>query len=102
LPRPDSAAVICTLLPLHAASTAEATVVEFKHTGQSQSWQVPDGVTSIRVDVWPLERAAEAHRAVEGGLRGRVVLRVGSGPAGTGDGDLDSGDLAAAGGNELG
>jgi hypothetical protein len=87
---------------MHAASTAEATVVEFKHTRQSQSWQVPDGVTSIRVDVWPLERAAQAHRAVEGGLRGRVVLRVGSGPAGTGDGDLDSGDLAAAGENELG
>ena len=26
--------------------------------------------------VWPLERAAEAHRAVERGLRGRTVLRV--------------------------
>ena len=26
--------------------------------------------------VWPLERAAEAHRAVEHGERGRTVLRV--------------------------
>jgi NADPH:quinone reductase-like Zn-dependent oxidoreductase len=26
--------------------------------------------------VWPLERAAEAHQAVERGLRGRTVLRV--------------------------
>ena len=26
--------------------------------------------------VWPLERAGEAHRAVEGGVRGRIVLRV--------------------------
>jgi hypothetical protein len=31
----------------------------------------------VRVgDVWPLERAAEAHQAVEHGLRGRIVLRV--------------------------
>jgi hypothetical protein len=27
-------------------------------------------------EVWPLERAAEAHRAVERGQRGRIVLRV--------------------------
>ena len=26
--------------------------------------------------VWPLERTAEAHQAVERGLRGRTVLRV--------------------------
>jgi NADPH:quinone reductase-like Zn-dependent oxidoreductase len=31
--------------------------------------------TRVR-SVWPLERAAEAHQAVEGGLRGRTVLRV--------------------------
>jgi hypothetical protein len=31
----------------------------------------------VRVsEAWPLERAAEAHRAVEHGLRGRIVLRV--------------------------
>jgi NADPH:quinone reductase-like Zn-dependent oxidoreductase len=31
----------------------------------------------VRVhDIWPLERAAEAHRAVERGMRGRIVLRV--------------------------
>jgi NADPH:quinone reductase-like Zn-dependent oxidoreductase len=31
----------------------------------------------VRVhDIWPLDRAAEAHQAVERGLRGRVVLRV--------------------------
>jgi NADPH:quinone reductase-like Zn-dependent oxidoreductase len=31
----------------------------------------------VRVhDIWPMERAAEAHQAVEGGLRGRLVLRV--------------------------
>jgi hypothetical protein len=31
----------------------------------------------VRVhDIWPLERAAEAHQAVERGLRGRLVLRV--------------------------
>jgi NADPH:quinone reductase-like Zn-dependent oxidoreductase len=35
------------------------------------------GTLPVRVrDVWPLERAAEAHRAVEGGVRGRIVLRV--------------------------
>lgn len=27
-------------------------------------------------DVWPLDRAAEAHEAVERGLRGRLVLRI--------------------------
>ena len=36
----------------------------------------------VRVhDIWPLERAAEAHRAVERGLRGRIVLRVAELPA---------------------
>jgi NADPH:quinone reductase-like Zn-dependent oxidoreductase len=35
------------------------------------------GDLPVRVsEVWPLERAAEAHRAVEHGLRGRIVLRV--------------------------
>ena len=35
------------------------------------------GALPVRVRVvWPLERAAEAHQAVEGGLRGRTVLRV--------------------------
>jgi NADPH:quinone reductase-like Zn-dependent oxidoreductase len=35
------------------------------------------GTLPVRVrDVWPLERAAEAHQAVEGGVRGRIVLRV--------------------------
>jgi NADPH:quinone reductase-like Zn-dependent oxidoreductase len=35
------------------------------------------GDLPVRVrDVWPLERAAEAHRAVERGVRGRIVLRV--------------------------
>ncbi|HZA82933.1 MAG TPA: glycine-rich protein, partial [Actinomycetes bacterium] len=50
-----------------AAPTAEATVVEFKHTGQSQSWQVPDGVTSIRVDVQGAQGGG-----VYGGFGGRV------------------------------
>ncbi len=31
----------------------------------------------VRVhDIWPLDRAAEAHQAIERGLRGRLVLRV--------------------------
>jgi len=35
------------------------------------------GELPVRVhDIWPLERAAEAHQAVERGLRGRLVLRV--------------------------
>ena len=35
------------------------------------------GALPVRVHgVWPLERAGEAHRAVEGGVRGRIVLRV--------------------------
>lgn len=35
------------------------------------------GDLPVRVrDVWPLERAAEAHRALERGVRGRIVLRV--------------------------
>jgi NADPH:quinone reductase-like Zn-dependent oxidoreductase len=35
------------------------------------------GDLPVRVrEVWPLERAAEAHRAVERGERGRTVLRV--------------------------
>jgi NADPH:quinone reductase-like Zn-dependent oxidoreductase len=35
------------------------------------------GELPVRVhDIWPLERAAEAHQAVEHGLRGRLVLRV--------------------------
>lgn len=61
------------------------------------------GDLPVRVrGLWPLGRAAEAHRVVEGGLRGRVVLRVGSGPAGAGDGDPDGGDLSAVGGDQLG
>ena len=35
------------------------------------------GDLPVRVgEVWPLERAAEAHRAVEHGRRGRIILRV--------------------------
>jgi NADPH:quinone reductase-like Zn-dependent oxidoreductase len=37
------------------------------------------GVLPVRVrDTWPLDRAAEAHQAVERGVRGRIVLRVAS------------------------
>ena len=40
------------------------------------------GELPVRVrDVWPLDRAAEAHQAVERGLRGRIVLRVAQLPA---------------------
>ena len=39
------------------------------------------GALPARVrDVWPLERAAEAHLAVERGVRGRIVLRPGLDP----------------------
>jgi NADPH:quinone reductase-like Zn-dependent oxidoreductase len=39
--------------------------------------QLAAGTLPTRVrDVWPLERAAEAHQAVEHGVRGRIVLRV--------------------------
>jgi NADPH:quinone reductase-like Zn-dependent oxidoreductase len=42
------------------------------------------GDLPVRVrEVWPLGRAAEAHRAVERGVRGRIVLRVA--PAGADD-----------------
>jgi NADPH:quinone reductase-like Zn-dependent oxidoreductase len=35
------------------------------------------GDLPVRIgEVWPLERAAEAHRAVEHGVRGRIALRV--------------------------
>jgi NADPH:quinone reductase-like Zn-dependent oxidoreductase len=40
------------------------------------------GALPARVrDVWPLERAAEAHLAVERGVRGRIVLRPTQAPA---------------------
>jgi NADPH:quinone reductase-like Zn-dependent oxidoreductase len=35
------------------------------------------GALPVRVHgVWPLERVADAHRAVAAGVRGRIVLRV--------------------------
>ena len=43
--------------------------------------RLADGALPVRVrDVWPLGRAAEAHQAVERGLRGRMVLRVAQQP----------------------
>jgi NADPH:quinone reductase-like Zn-dependent oxidoreductase len=40
--------------------------------------QLTAGALPARVhDVWPLDRAAEAHQAVERRVRGRIVLRVG-------------------------
>jgi NADPH:quinone reductase-like Zn-dependent oxidoreductase len=40
--------------------------------------QLVVGTLPARVrDVWPLDRAAEAHQAVERRVRGRIVLRVG-------------------------
>jgi hypothetical protein len=36
----------------------------------------PDLPDRVR-DLLPLDRAAEAHQAVERGVRGRIVLRVG-------------------------
>jgi NADPH:quinone reductase-like Zn-dependent oxidoreductase len=40
--------------------------------------QLAAGTLPARVrDIWPLDRAAEAHQAVERGARGRIVLRAG-------------------------
>jgi NADPH:quinone reductase-like Zn-dependent oxidoreductase len=40
--------------------------------------QLAAGTLPARVrDIWPLDRAAEAHQAVERGVRGRIVLRAG-------------------------
>ena len=39
------------------------------------------GALPVRVHgVWPLERVADAHRAVAAGVRGRIVLRVADPP----------------------
>ena len=39
--------------------------------------QLANDALPVRVkDVWPLQRAAEAHQAIERGVRGRIVLRV--------------------------
>ena len=42
--------------------------------------QLAAGTLPVRVhSLWPLEQAAEAHQAVEDGVRGRIVLRVADG-----------------------
>ncbi|HEV3497759.1 MAG TPA: hypothetical protein VHA34_15550, partial [Actinomycetes bacterium] len=57
---------------LHPAATAWLTL--FRHGGLRR---LAAGDLPVRVrQVWPLERTAEAQRAVEHGVRGRIVLRV--------------------------
>jgi NADPH:quinone reductase-like Zn-dependent oxidoreductase len=59
-----------------------ATTAELAEAAAVVNDRLAAGALPARVRaVWPLERAAEAHRAVEGGLRGRTVLRVADPPA---------------------
>jgi NADPH:quinone reductase-like Zn-dependent oxidoreductase len=54
------------------ASTAELAEAAAVLNGRLAGGDLPVRVRAV----WPLERAAEAHQAVERGLRGRTVLRV--------------------------
>jgi NADPH:quinone reductase-like Zn-dependent oxidoreductase len=56
---------------------SRAGVDDLAAVASTLSPQLAAGTLPTRVrDVWPLERAAEAHQAVEHGVRGRIVLRV--------------------------
>ena len=59
---------------------SRATVDELARAAAVLNQRLAAGALPVRVhDVWPLERAAEAHQAVERGVRGRLVLRVAPG-----------------------
>jgi NADPH:quinone reductase-like Zn-dependent oxidoreductase len=61
---------------------SRAGVGELAEAASTLNGQLAAGALPVRVrDVWPLERAAEAHQAVERGVRGRIVLRVAPGDA---------------------
>jgi NADPH:quinone reductase-like Zn-dependent oxidoreductase len=56
---------------------SRAAIDELAEAAADLNRRLAAGQLPVRVrHVWPLERAAEAHRAVERGLRGRIVLRV--------------------------
>jgi NADPH:quinone reductase-like Zn-dependent oxidoreductase len=57
---------------------SRAAVGDLAEVASTLNSRLAAGALPARVrDVWPLERAAEAHQAVERGVRGRIVLRVG-------------------------
>jgi NADPH:quinone reductase-like Zn-dependent oxidoreductase len=58
---------------------SRASTADLAEAAAALNHRLAAGDLPVRVrDVWPLERAAEAHRAVERGVRGRIVLRVGA------------------------
>jgi NADPH:quinone reductase-like Zn-dependent oxidoreductase len=62
---------------------SRAGVEELAEAAAVVNQRLAAGALPARVrDVWPLERAAEAHLAVERGVRGRIVLRPSPPPAG--------------------
>jgi NADPH:quinone reductase-like Zn-dependent oxidoreductase len=57
---------------------SRAAVGDLAEAASTLNSQLATGTLPVRVrDLWPLDRAAEAHQAVERGVRGRIVLRVG-------------------------
>jgi NADPH:quinone reductase-like Zn-dependent oxidoreductase len=61
---------------------SRATVGDLAEAASTLNSQLAAGTLPTRVrDLWPLDRAAEAHQAVERRARGRIVLRVGTAAA---------------------
>jgi NADPH:quinone reductase-like Zn-dependent oxidoreductase len=61
---------------------SRAGVEELAEAAGVLNHRIAAGALPARVrDVWPLERAAEAHLAVERGVRGRIVLRPTQAPS---------------------
>jgi NADPH:quinone reductase-like Zn-dependent oxidoreductase len=57
---------------------SRAAVGDLAEAASFLNTQLAPGTLPARVrDVWPLDRAAEAHQAVERRVRGRIVLRAG-------------------------
>jgi NADPH:quinone reductase-like Zn-dependent oxidoreductase len=57
---------------------SRAAVGDLAEAASTINTQLAAGTLPARVhDIWPLDRAAEAHQAVERRVRGRIVLRVG-------------------------
>jgi NADPH:quinone reductase-like Zn-dependent oxidoreductase len=58
---------------------SRASTADLAEAAVALNHRLAAGDLPVRVrDVWPLERTAEAHQAVERGVRGRIVLRVGA------------------------